>query len=388
MSRKKRRIYGILVLGLAAVAIIAVAIFLHTQNAYVPDNTVEQMDVQRSQVYLSGKGYTIDKQQAKEHNKTEKAREAENKKNTTARQNDPKGVEEDDSVAVKNKSNKQTVEPTTPANTKPPSADEPEDVTKKQGQDEGLTQEEREKLPTISTNLVAGENINGSSKKFWVTATDYKKRNIPVLSVGEGKITVTCNDEKIASSGESGNRTYFKPVMKDGKNIIRITAIDRNGNKRTVTKTVNCNTSQKAEEVGEVSISVTASVVGLGTLTSATLEITTEGESVEDLLKTALEKGGYGYSIGKGYLAAISKNNIAKGWKISDRDRDRLKENDEPAAELEKTNLNELREHDFYSSSGWMYSVNGEIPNIGMKSYVPVDGDEIKVFFVLSKSVY
>ncbi|MFR8222787.1 MAG: DUF4430 domain-containing protein [Blautia faecis] len=31
--------------------------------------------------------------------------------------------------------------------------------------------------------------------------------------------------------------------------------------------------------------------------------------------------------------------------------------------------------------SGWLYSVNGEYMNVGMSSYFPADGDEVRLRF-------
>lgn len=42
-----------------------------------------------------------------------------------------------------------------------------------------------------------------------------------------------------------------------------------------------------------------------------------------------------------------------------------------------------LSEFDITDTSGWIYTVNGEIPSVGMCDYVPKDGDEIKLCFTL-----
>ena len=34
-------------------------------------------------------------------------------------------------------------------------------------------------------------------------------------------------------------------------------------------------------------------------------------------------------------------------------------------------------------NSGWMYFVNGEYMNVGMSSYFPGDGDEVRIRFTL-----
>lgn len=42
-----------------------------------------------------------------------------------------------------------------------------------------------------------------------------------------------------------------------------------------------------------------------------------------------------------------------------------------------------LSEFDFTNSSGWIYTVNGEIPSVGMCDYFPASGDVIKLQFTL-----
>lgn len=42
-----------------------------------------------------------------------------------------------------------------------------------------------------------------------------------------------------------------------------------------------------------------------------------------------------------------------------------------------------LSEFDLTDTSGWIFTVNGEIPSVGMCDYVPKEGDEIKLCFTL-----
>ena len=92
--------------------------------------------------------------------------------------------------------------------------------------------------------------------------------------------------------------------------------------------------------------------------------------------------------ISRGYLAAIGKPGIANGWKISEAARAKLREERATEKDPDKQSKDRIREKDFYSTSGWMYSVNGERPGVGIGSCVPEDGDEIRVFFALSQNVY
>lgn len=42
-----------------------------------------------------------------------------------------------------------------------------------------------------------------------------------------------------------------------------------------------------------------------------------------------------------------------------------------------------LSEFDFTDSSGWIFTVNGEIPSVGMCDYIPANGDVIELLFTL-----
>ena len=42
-----------------------------------------------------------------------------------------------------------------------------------------------------------------------------------------------------------------------------------------------------------------------------------------------------------------------------------------------------ISEFDFTDSSGWIFTINGEIPSVGMCDYIPECGDEITLSFTL-----
>ncbi len=64
-------IAGLLIIGLVVMG----GILLAHQNRYEPDNQIKNLSASRSQVYIKGKGYKLDKKQLSEHEKIEKARE-------------------------------------------------------------------------------------------------------------------------------------------------------------------------------------------------------------------------------------------------------------------------------------------------------------------------
>ncbi|MDD6154394.1 MAG: DUF4430 domain-containing protein [Eubacteriales bacterium] len=395
MEEKSKKKYLILALIMGMTFILIIGAVLHARKPFAPENTTEGINKKRSQVMVSGDGYTTDKTRTRKHNKVTKVNSSkivkkessEKKKNTGSNQSkdDSKAVKDSNSSSAGRDNNKGGS-----AGKKDPDVDDPTDINKihRDGDDEKhLTEEERKQLPIIKTSLVSGDEAGGKYKRFWVTATDYKGRNIPVFSVGDGYMTVLANREKLSSTGASSNRTYFTAKLRQGRNDFTITAVDRRGKKRTITRWIRGDSSKPAVVRGDVSITVSARIIGLGTLASGNVTMT-EGESVEDLLKTLLDRSGFNYTISGGYLAAIGKTGIAEGWSISDETREKLQRERSTERDTSEQNMNRLREGDFYNTSGWMYSVNGETPQVGIGSYVPEDGDDIQVFFALSQDTY
>lgn len=54
---------------------------------------------------------------------------------------------------------------------------------------------------------------------------------------------------------------------------------------------------------------------------------------------------------------------------------------EENGVELEENDDEWLGEFDYTGMSGWMYTVNGVLPNIGMSGYKPKDGDVFRLQF-------
>ena len=63
---------GIVAMILIAALVCTGALVLRGQKQYVPDNKVSAMNMERSQVYVTGTGYKIDKGQKQLHKKIEK----------------------------------------------------------------------------------------------------------------------------------------------------------------------------------------------------------------------------------------------------------------------------------------------------------------------------
>ena len=141
-----------------------------------------------------------------------------------------------------------------------------------------------------------------------------------------------------------------------------------------------------AEEYIEehVACSINAKSVSIEEIVSS--EVPFYGENCAEILLRILEDNGleaiyYGTTDDDFYLAGISGIDTS-GAKVADELIPFLTENEiEYEEKVNEEGL--LGEFDFTESAGWVYTVNGEMPDVGMNSYIPQDGDEIEFIFTL-----
>ncbi|MBR2547879.1 MAG: DUF4430 domain-containing protein [Eubacterium sp.] len=395
---------------------------LNSDGPYSPEEAISGLNSERSQVFLSGSNYAIDEDTKNAHEEEEKERSrilAEKRAShqqtaTQKRLDETRGQSEVKQESGKGGGNtgesskkagepkkaaepepenepqrtpeprRQDPKPTKPADPSKPSETDPddddeEDYYKKK-------QKDRDVLPTIKTSLRDGVSTKGETISFWVTATDYKKQNIPVFSNGEGRFTVYLNGEELTSTGTSGKKTNFRPAVKDGKNTVKITAVDRKGNKRTITRRVNCDTKQEAKPIGTVYVSIIAPSLGLDVIESNISVKIFEEEPTADILRDAFKKAGISSTMTDSYLQGISRPGIAAGTEIPEELLEEAEERRITIYDREdwpKGWEDRLFEKDFSNRSGWIYRVNGSMPNVGIGAYIPDDGDEIELEFIL-----
>lgn len=341
-----------------ALVIGAGALVLHAQKEYVPKDTVSKMDVTRSQVYVTGKGYKVNKGQKQLKEKTDKEKEKVQKKQT-ASQNNKSGSNAGTSGTI---------------DTGGGTSKSDETLDPSQDPDE-----EKNHDPTIKTDLRNGQTISGNYVSFYIIPRDYKGRHITAFTI---KILV--NGTRITSTGDDGNKINYRANLKEGVNVFTITAKDTYGNSITVTRTVKCDSSGKPKVVGTVTVTVRGDTVGLGAIVSGTVDIY-KGDQVSYVLDRFLKAKGYGYNYTGSlasafYLADIKKSGIAAGAEIPDS----LKQCIEESGLTTKGHRDDaLGENDFVHGSGWMYSVNGDYPERGLSEYTPSDEDDIVVAFSL-----
>ena len=415
-----------IIFGAASILMLLVCVFgirgIISQSApYMPENKVSVMDNERSQVFVSGTQYNLDVKTKKKHEaQQEKRREILQKREQT-RQLTPvrrrlistrKPVKKPAVVPVKTKKKdpsktkksgsptkkKDKGKPEKPGKKEepeePPKQDEPEEPSdpkdpkegKEGDKDDDTVAKEENMLPLIESSLIDGRKIEGTVVNFWVTATDYKKQNIPVFSNGEGHFEVYLNGSKITSAGASGEKTNFRAEVEDGVNTIKIEATDKRDKTAVKTYNIRCDVNEPNKIVGSVTVSVSAPSLGIGNIFSGQKVDITEQEPLRDILSDAFKAQGISAEMTSSYLAALKKTGIAKKATITDSLRDKAEEMRVTLKEREDWPdgwQNRLKEKDFCSSSGWVYYVNGSMPDVGIGSYIPSDGDEISLVFIL-----
>ena len=387
MSRK--RIFLIAAAAMTLLLVCGMGVFLHGQEEYVPQAQATQMDVERSQVFLTGEGYKLDKKQEKVHQKQEKQREEKQKEKTQ----DPKRIAAVNTAAAKKvrnrtaakKSDSVKVEKSSKngenSGNKKPTAADPEDITKPSTEEK--SEEDRAKQPTIRLSVYEGEIISGKRVDFTVIVTDYKGREVPVYSEDDGGFTVTVNGAGVSSDGSNG----FRAELKNGKNTIKVTAWDRENNQGTKTVTFQGDTSAQAEVIGQVYVTVAAPILHLDVIAEATVPIT-KGDTAKDVLDEVFRQAGITPTYKGTYLAGIGREGIAAGAWIDDEVRELMEERRQTEKDPAKQDPNTLKEHDFYDSSGWIYQVNGDFPEKSVGTYKMEEGDELYLVFQLAEEVY
>lgn len=134
-----------------------------------------------------------------------------------------------------------------------------------------------------------------------------------------------------------------------------------------------------------VYVSVSAKAVGINEIIPGGEVLFCE-QNCAEIIVDLIEQNGldpiyYGSTDQDFYLASIHGIDTEKAI-ISDEMRAFLSENDVEISDT-PSEADSLGEFDFTNSSGWMYLVNGEIPDVGMNNYIPEPGDEIMLVFTL-----
>lgn len=354
---------GIVAMILIAALVCTGALVLRGQKQYVPDNKVSAMNMERSQVYVTGTGYKIDKGQKQLHKKIEKKKKEEaakksgsvsqNKKITTGEESGGKTGE----ITIDSNDSRDQQEVTAPTEEPAPETTPQEDLR-----------------PVITTNLYDGETVSGTYVSFYIIPRDRNQRHITA-----DMVNVTCNGTRVTSTGDDNNKIAYRADLQDGTNSFTITATDKYGASRTITRSVRCNINGKPVKVGYVWMRVNARTVGLGDIVAKQKVELYKGDQLSYAFDRLMKNNGFTYghsgSLSSGfYLANIRKTGITAGAKIPDKLKQYL---DDVGWTQKDYHDNQLGDDDFTQHSGWMVSVNGSYPSQGMSAVTLSDGDEV-----------
>lgn len=376
MIKERLRKNRISIIIITAV-IVMVAVIMSVAASWdedVGDNPIIGVNQARSQLLMSGSGYSLNNQQEEEYKK----KQEQLKEHIQDELKDETSVKSRmERFAADAKEDGNMISDSSGENTGSGSVNT--------GQNEENKKDEGEDIsfnPVIVTSLNDGQHVSGNALTFTVKAISYK--NVVLDSFD---IQVYLNGQRMYSSGtDSTGRISYRAdgLMVDGINEIIIKATDQDGHFTALTKRIDVDINGARPVAGTVTFTVEAPSIGLGTLYSASAEIY-EGENtaafVDRTLRTAgfgIDHGGttlYGY-----YLSRLYKSGITDGWNIHPTVKRHLDEIN--AAETLKPDSGSLGEHDIYDAAGWMYCWNDTWPD-GMSSITLGDGDELRIVFSL-----
>ncbi|WP_158232144.1 DUF4430 domain-containing protein [Sporosarcina sp. P20a] len=238
------------------------------------------------------------------------------------------------------------------------------------------------KAPKLVTDLKSGITVKGDIKTInvWpVTANGDRIRGKNVLvKVNGGNVPFTWDDSA---------KTSYKLNLKEGENNVSIKVWDDEG--RTVTESFKVHSKAPGDDgvIGQVTISVEASTIGIKYLIPPTKMDIHKGERGTYILDQVLRNHGFDYgntgSLDSSfYLKEVMKPGMLNRIQIPE-DLWSLVEASSSVANIDAYSPDSLGEFDFANGSGWMYSVNGDFPNYGFSDAYFLDGDVVRVRYTL-----
>ncbi len=380
-NRKMRPILLALVFTLAFCVFVTATLF--AGSSYVPEDNVQEMNYERSQVYVDGTGYVLEDYTKKQHVEEEEQR-------TIIKEEENPEEEEDDEPTYTPPTYRRNYS-STPSYSRPsyyrPSYTPPRKTTpsnntnnnkKKKEKKEKTSKYDKEKeevdvKPTITiSGIKKGDTVNGTTKKFSVTATSYDGDEIT-----GSQLTVKMNGVKLTASGES----YTGDVI-DGDNKIEVKAVDGEGNTKTKTVKFKGVTEKEPEIIGDLNVLVTAEALGIDVIVDESTVDIYDNDQLSDVVKRYFKEGSVSTdNIGGGDHYELGRIKI-KGI-LKDIPEDILEELEEKGITV-PDDKDSLGLNDFGPGSGWMYKVNGSAPNKYMDKVDPKDGSTVEIYYTIS----
>lgn len=244
-----------------------------------------------------------------------------------------------------------------------------------------VTEPTNELAPTIKTDLVAGTHVKGLIKTINVWPTTAEGVRI------RGKnVAVTVNGVGTPFVWDDAEKTSYKLSLQNGENLVEIRTWDDEG--RVAKETFKLTAEDMDNGViGQVTLSVEASVLGIPYLIPPTKMDIHQAEKGSFIIDQLLRQYGFSYNhtgtlASNFYLSALKKSNMLANLSIPD-DLWLLVEESSTRAIRDDFDRHSLGEFDFANGSGWMFSVNGDYPNYGFSDAYFLDGDVVRIRFTL-----
>ena len=192
-----------------------------------------------------------------------------------------------------------------------------------------------------------------------------------------------------AASGYEYVLRFSAPLVGDEREYtLRILAWDDAGNSAMRTVKIVYQTVSEGDDIGEATIRIDATTVGLGIVDEETVRIK-QGDTAAQTVLQMLEDCGYeaGYDglaekNGGFYLMRLTRGDLLYRAQVPERlwtliQRDGISLTGAPGRDS-------LGQHDYTWGAGWMYDVNGYYPGKGLSEWMLGDGDVLTLRFTLA----
>lgn len=222
--------------------------------------------------------------------------------------------------------------------------------------------------------------MKGSGFTLRFNAQDYQGGRIYA-----DKTEVWLNGLSVECIAQDRNSAYYLQLS-GGANLLEIRVYDPEGRYADHAYTINSVSAQKGEQTGVITMSFDADTIGLGQLAAGSEVAIYEGDTGVDVIERFLQQNGFtGDFTGKGdqrYLSRIHKSGAFSGGAVNSELAELIK--NDGIADSGTQYADSLGEFDYTYGSGWVYTVNGNMPAYGMGKVNFTDGDTVRLAFTVA----
>ena len=230
-------------------------------------------------------------------------------------------------------------------------------------------------------NVADGQKIRGDLFTLDVDPVDYLGNRIYY----DG-IDVKLNGKETAYNWSS-EYTNYQLLLAAGKNSLEIIVTDRDGRSARFAYELECEAVSDGEEIGKVTISIDAKVLGLGYVVAPVKCAVLQGETGAETFMRFIDEQGLeirhlGTVKDSFYISRIYNGGITKGYEIPQPLADEI--NADGLEWKSQRYADSLGEFDFCQGSGWTHCINGSFTGYTLSDVSFKDGDEVKIRFTLA----